>query len=64
MRVSGWAEEHDIVVLAPLPLTRECLLVGTKPTYGNVRYLVAVGWKADIEQAASVIVLLRGKALR
>jgi hypothetical protein len=23
MRVSAWAEEHDIVVLVPLPLTRE-----------------------------------------
>ena len=30
---------------------------GTKPTCLYVRYLVAMGWKADFEQAASVIVL-------
>jgi hypothetical protein len=30
---------------------------GTKPTCLYVRYSVAMGWKADFEQAASVIVL-------
>jgi hypothetical protein len=30
---------------------------GTTRTFRNVRYSVAVGGKADIEQAASVIVL-------
>jgi hypothetical protein len=30
---------------------------GTKPTCLYVGYLVAMGWKADFEQATSVIVL-------
>ena len=38
-------------------------LIGTEPTW-TVRCSVAIRWKADIEQAASVIVLLRGEALR
>ena len=33
---------------------------GTKPTCLNVGYLVAMGWKADFEQATCV----RGKAPR
>ena len=39
---------------------------GTTRTFRNVRYLVAVGCKADIEQAASVIVLCarQGASLR
>jgi hypothetical protein len=39
---------------------------GTKPTCLYVRYLVAMGWKADFEQAASVIVLCarQGASLR
>jgi hypothetical protein len=38
----------------------------TKPTCLYVRYSVAMGWKADFEQAASVIVLCarRGPSLR
>jgi hypothetical protein len=31
--------------------------IGTKPTCLYVRYSVAMWWKADFEQAASVIVL-------
>ena len=40
--------------------------VGTTRTFRNVRYSVAVGGKADIEQAASVIVLSarQGASLR
>ena len=39
---------------------------GTKPTCLYVRYSVATGWKADFEQAASVIVLCarQGASLR
>jgi hypothetical protein len=39
---------------------------GTKPTWLYVRCLVAMGWKADFEQAASVIVLCarQGASLR
>ena len=39
---------------------------GTKPTCLYVRYSVAMGWKADFEQAASVIVLCarQGASLR
>jgi hypothetical protein len=41
-------------------------VVGTTRTFRNVRYLVAMGWKADFEQAASVIVLCarQGASLR
>jgi hypothetical protein len=35
----------------------ECLLVAPKRTCLYVRYSVAMGWKADFQQAASVIVL-------
>ena len=40
--------------------------IGTKPTCLYVRYSVAMGWKADFEQAASVIVLCarQGASLR
>jgi hypothetical protein len=40
--------------------------IGTKPARLYVRYLVAMAWKADFEQAASVIVLCarQGASLR
>jgi hypothetical protein len=34
---------------------------GTTRTFRNVRYSVAMGWKADFEQAASVTVLCAGQ---
>ena len=41
-------------------------VVGTKPTCLYVRYSVAMGWKADFERVASVIVLCarQGASLR
>jgi hypothetical protein len=37
---------------------------GTKPTCLYVGYLVAMGWKADFEQATSVIVLCARQGAR
>ena len=36
---------------------------GIKPTCLYVRYLVAMGWKADFEQAASALKPVRGQII-